>query len=135
MTNEDSKPADKPRRVAESRVAYATSFDPMTADRLTEILREYKAGLKAILGDTLDRVLLYGSCARGEATQHSDIDVLCVLRGPFDLFAVLEETSELTSSLSLKHDVALSRQFTTTEDLSSRMLPFHMNVRREAVPI
>ena len=58
-----------------------------------EILEEYRNGLRAVFGDALDSVVLYGSCARGEDREDSDIDVLCVMRQPFDYGAMIERTS------------------------------------------
>ena len=104
-------------------------------DRVTlqEVLREYREGLKAELGEQLERVILYGSHARGDTHEGSDVDVLCVLRGPFDLGEMIRRTSELTARLSLQHDVGLSRTFVTREAYENRQLPFLMNVRREGV--
>ena len=47
------------------------------------ILHELKAGLRDLYGDRLVSVILYGSYARGEATEDSDIDVAVVLKGEF----------------------------------------------------
>lgn len=103
--------------------------------KLREVLCEYREGLKAELGEQLERVILYGSHARGDALEGSDIDVLCVLREQFDLGEMIRRTSELTARLSLQHDVALSRTFVTRADYENRQLPFMMNVRREGVPV
>ncbi|WP_240922535.1 nucleotidyltransferase domain-containing protein [Thermococcus sp. 9N3] len=49
-------------------------------EELLEILREMKEKLIEILGDDLVEVILFGSYARGEAKEDSDVDVLVVLR-------------------------------------------------------
>lgn len=49
----------------------------MTSQRLDEILPEIVRRLVAALQP--ERVYLFGSCARGEAGPHSDIDILVVL--------------------------------------------------------
>jgi uncharacterized protein len=107
----------------------------MTATQRDEILHAYREGLAELFGGELDAVLLYGSQARGEAGEDSDIDVLCVMRGAFDYGEMIARTSELTARLSLGYGVVLSRAFVTREDFATRQLPFLMNVRREGVAV
>ena len=44
-------------------------------EKLRPLLEELKRGLQEIYGDRLRAVLLFGSQARGEATEDSDVDV------------------------------------------------------------
>jgi len=98
---------------------------------IQKLLSDYQARLAALLGDNLESVVLYGSRARGDAEEGSDIDVLCVMSGPFDCGEMIERTSEATAEISLKYDVVLSRVFVTRDDYRSRRTPFLTNVRRE----
>ena len=59
------------------------------------ILRNYQAALKAAYGDTLDRVVLFGSRARGEATKDSDYDVAVFLKSLPDRWAVFDYLADL----------------------------------------
>lgn len=107
----------------------------MTKTQCDEILLEYRAGLTELLGESLDTVILYGSHARGENHDESDIDVLCVMRRPFSYGEIIALTSELTARLSLAHGVVISRVFVTRQEYETRRLPFFMNVRREGVAV
>ena len=107
----------------------------MTSTQRDEILHVYRAGLREALREALEAVILYGSHARGDDRKESDIDVLCVMRSPFDYGEMIARTSALTARLSLEHGVVLSRAFVTRDEYETRQLPFLMNVRREGVSV
>ena len=107
----------------------------MTSMQRDEILHAYRVGLAEALGEALDSVILYGSHARGEDREDSDIDVLCVIHRPFDYGELISRTSDLTARLSLENGVVLSRAFVTRDDYESRQLPFLMNVRKEGIAV
>ena len=45
------------------------------------VLEEFKREIKKLYGKRLRDIILYGSWARGDATEDSDIDVLVILEG------------------------------------------------------
>jgi predicted nucleotidyltransferase len=88
-----------------------------------------------LLGEKLDRVLLYGSYARNEGRSDSDLDILIVVRGEFDYAAMIRQTSELIARLSLENDIVVSRAFISKERFENECSPFTLNVRREGIAI
>ena len=46
-----------------------------------EAIEEFKKEIKKLYGNRLKHIILYGSYARGSATEDSDIDLLIVLEG------------------------------------------------------
>jgi uncharacterized protein len=99
------------------------------------VLSELRRELARLLGDRFEAAYLFGSRARGEQRPDSDVDVLVVVRGPFDYGDLIRRTSESVSALSLKYDLVISRAFVSKERFEQERSPFLENVRREAVAV
>ena len=98
------------------------------------LLAELKASLNSIYGRRLCGVYLYGSYARGEEDDESDIDVLVVLDELKRYGDEIERTSHAVADLSLKYEVSVSRIFVREEDWSDGQTPFLLNAREDAIP-
>ena len=107
----------------------------MSQRKLQAILRSLRVELVRALGDQLQSVILYGSQARGHAHPDSDIDVLVVVRDDSDYADLIRHTSAAVVTLSLQHDVVISRAFVSGERFEQEQSPFLLNVRREGIPV
>ncbi len=99
------------------------------------IISELESELRALYGPQLVRLVLFGSQARGDAEEGSDIDLLVVLAGPVDAWEEIERSGRIVSDLSLKHAVVISCVFVAAERYASEESPLLLNVRREGVLI
>ena len=75
-------------------------------------MKELKQGLAEIYGDKLKAVYLYGSYARGDYRDGSDVDVMIVLRNYRSYGKEIDRTGKLTSNLSLEYGISISRTVT-----------------------
>ena len=108
-----------------------TAFRPR-AD-IAPLLRELKGALDELYGERLARLVLYGSFARGDATDVSDIDVLVVLRGEVDKMREIDQLVDHTYPMLLKYGELISAHPVSEWEYRERRTPFLMNVRREGV--
>jgi uncharacterized protein len=83
--------------------------------------------------ERLDRVILFGSQARGEATEDSDIDVLIVLDDPVNASLEIRQTSEFIAQLCLEHNVLISRFFIARSRFETENTPLLRNIHREGI--
>ena len=63
------------------------------------VLTRFPAAVDEIYGDRLERIMLYGSRARGDAREDSDYDVAVFLRDMPDRIAELYRLADLSTDL------------------------------------
>jgi len=102
--------------------------------RIKEILKEFREEIEELYGKRLKSIILYGSWARGDATEDSDIDVLIVLEGEVIPGKEIDRMIDIITDINLKHRVLISVYPISEEDYSTINSPLLINVRREGVP-
>lgn len=106
----------------------------MKADIKT-LMSELKERLRMLYGERLKGLYLFGSYARHEADEESDVDVLVVLDRVDNYSQEIDRTGQMVSALSLKHGVTISRVFAAEQRWLEDQTMFFLNVREEAVPV
>jgi predicted nucleotidyltransferase len=102
-----------------------------------DIVKEFKELLKAVHKDNLKAVILYGSMARGDFDDESDIDVLVVLNDISDYVEELDKTFQIQYELEMKYDCSfiISCVLTTSKDYETKIEPLFLNIYREGISI
>ena len=109
------------------------SKKPPTSDPIKDIIKELKSGLEKKYGSQLKCILLFGSYARGEETEDSDIDIAVIL-DDFDYACTeIERTGDIVSSLSLKFDTLISLVPIKEKDWLERKTTLISNIKRDGV--
>ncbi|HEY5574636.1 MAG TPA: nucleotidyltransferase domain-containing protein [Anaerolineales bacterium] len=100
---------------------------------IEQLLSELRAGLAILYGNRLKGVYLFGSYARGDHDQESDLDILIILDDIVEFGTEIRRTGELASNLSLKYGISISRKFISEDRWLQGDSVLLRNVRAEAV--
>lgn len=71
-------------------------------------------------GREIERIILYGSVARGEARADSDVDVLIVVEDKNARDIVSEQASSIAFDILLEYDVSVSLNYKTSDEMESQ---------------
>lgn len=108
----------------------------MTDDTRSETLKELKESLGTFLGDRLLRMVLFGSRARGDYSDESDIDVAIIIR---DLTPELKhQVLDRVADIELKHLMPVSALLLSEDafnHLKRRERRIALDIEKEGVPL
>jgi len=102
---------------------------------IEHIVREFKEKTEKLYGKRLRNILLYGSCARGQATKDSDIDLAIVLDGDISPGKEIDRMINIITEINLNYGVLISVYPVSEKDCNEVNSPLLLNLRREAVPV
>lgn len=97
-------------------------------------MKELKEGLSRIYGEQLKAVYLYGSYARGDYREGSDVDVMILLKNYKDYWKEYRRSSDYVSDISLEYDVTVSYILSKETQWNKADKPVLRNIRREGLP-
>ena len=103
----------------------------MLSDKMRE---ELVQGLTDIFGNNISMIILYGSVARGNAAEESDVDIAIVVRSQMN-----DGTKRRFLSWAADMDIRYERVFSIVDIQESNMkkwedvLPFYQNVKKEGI--
>jgi uncharacterized protein len=100
---------------------------------LSIVLEKLVRSLRETYRENLERVILFGSRARGDAREDSDIDILIILHREFDDYRESKRIGHFISDLCLEYDVVITCFFTTLEIYRTKNNGFFRNIRAEGI--
>jgi len=106
-----------------------------TREDALRLVGEFRQGLEVIYGHRLRGVYLFGSYARGEADEDSDVDVAVVLEGPVHGWTEGKRTIELVGDLSLRECCVIVPFFLSEQEHCTTPYAVHRSIVREGVAV
>ena len=103
---------------------------------LNQVTDRVVEAAKKSLGEKLDRVILYGSYARGDNGDESDIDIMVLADIPLENRGIeRKKIRKLLNHIELELDVVLALNVTDCETFNKflRVEPFYQNVLKDGV--
>ncbi|HKY54305.1 MAG TPA: nucleotidyltransferase domain-containing protein [Anaerolineales bacterium] len=97
---------------------------------------EFLTRVRSMYGRQIQRAMLFGSKARGEATSDSDIDVLLIVGD--ETWQFRDEICNIGADISLKYDVLLDARVIGAarwQYMSEIRAGLYQNISREAIPL
>ena len=103
---------------------------------LRKMLLELEEKLQRVYGNKLKAVILYGSVARGTATEESDIDIMVLVDGTAQELRTFEDQlSDVSADISIKYFRVFSIIDISYQEYMRwvNTSPFYRNVSKEGV--
>ena len=106
---------------------------------IEKVLLEYIKGVSKIVGDELDKIILFGSYAKNTQNQNgeiSDIDIMILINTEESRIKEIEDKIlDYSYDIDLKYNVLLSPIVETLNNYNNRLtfIPFYQNVEKEGV--
>lgn len=107
----------------------------MNKQIIVKIAEELKQAVLRRCPNT-EKIILYGSYARGDNNEESDMDILVVIKDSRqNIHKYRELISDIAADLGLKYDILLSILVRDTNyfDEGTKYLPFYQNIAKEGV--
>ncbi|MDI6801844.1 MAG: nucleotidyltransferase domain-containing protein [Thermodesulfovibrionales bacterium] len=99
------------------------------------MLDEFKKQLLSIYGERFSKLVLYGSYARAEAWEGSDIDVAVALKDDVLPAKEIDRLIDIITDINLEYNVLISVYPVSEKSLQIGKSPLLLNIKREGVSV
>ena len=95
---------------------------------------ELVSGLLSLFPDNITAIILYGSVARNDATEESDVDIAIIIKEEMD-DDIKNKFISWAADLDLRYDRVFSIIDIKEENMKKwgKVLPFYQNVQKEGI--
>lgn len=102
---------------------------------LLELLGRLDRGIAELYGERYRGLVLFGSYARGEADEGSDVDLLLLLDGKVDVGLEMDRSQDIKWPLTLDAGYTVSLMPVSTDSYLTSREPYLWNAREEGIVV
>jgi predicted nucleotidyltransferase len=95
-------------------------------------LLEFEKFVRELYGEYIEQLILFGSQARGDAREDSDVDILIVTQKRLSL-GEREKLIAFVSDLAINENILINFIEMSPQRFSSEQSPLLLNIRREGI--
>ncbi|HBA67833.1 MAG TPA: toxin [Lachnospiraceae bacterium] len=109
-----------------------------TKVQLGNISRQIVESYRSVYGDNIIAIYLYGSYARENYDDESDIDITAIVKGDrLELQKQLKQIWDMSADIGLENDVVISPAVIPFDEYEryKQILPYYMNILKEGKQI
>lgn len=113
-------------------------LEKKSENEINAIIVEIVEEVKILLKEDIDKIVLYGSCARGDYDWESDIDIMIIMNcGKEKILQYRKQISKIASRIGLKNDIEVSILLRDKDTFkkNEEVLPFYKNIQKEGVAL
>jgi len=107
-------------------------------DIISNIILDFFRQVKKVLGNKLSKVIVYGSYARGDYNENSDVDVMILTKlNESEIKKIASDIYDMAYDIELEEGLHISVAIKNEEQFEYWVdtLPFYRNVSKEGVEI
>lgn len=107
-------------------------------ENVSSIIYKFSQEVKRMLGENLTKVIVYGSYARGDYRDNSDVDIMILVKlSDEEIRAVKNDIYDLAFDVEMSTGIEISPVIKNEEQYEYWVdtLPFYRNVRDEGVVV
>ena len=107
-------------------------------NNIEKTLNDFIRQVKELLGDRVKKIILYGSYARGDFNNNSDVDIMILTDlNEKEIEDYLDKISDIAFDIELDKEIYISPIIKNVDKYNARInvIPFYMNVQKEGVEL
>ena len=104
-------------------------------NEIESTLRRIKERLNSVYGNRIKRVMVYGSFAKGEADEESDVDIAVVVADKLSPNKVEKNLDELLFQILMEKSELVTVFVIPESKFDTYKSPLILNIKEEGIPI